>query len=208
MRMIHGGVAFLFVLMLGACASAQEGKKVLVLDDFEGEIVAGPSGTIDAGSGNGSSVEVSADKVDKVSGEQSLKITYGAAAGGYIWVARGYELDVKGAAKWINEPGKIEWSRYGAISFFLRGTASGGKIAFDVKDAQNEMFRFMVTDDSKEWKPVICPFDQFFARGDWQPVHATTNATLDFPIKSFQWEPIAVAQGTINVDEVVLEPLN
>ncbi len=197
---------FVFLLMVGLCF-AQE-KKVLLLDDFEGDIVSGPTGTIDAGAGNGSSVEVSADKENKKSGEQSLKIKYDAVSGGYMWIARGYGLDVKGAAKWLIEPEKIEWSRYGAISFFIRGEGSGAKIAFDIKDANNEMFRFMVTDDSKDWKAVVCPFDQFFARGDWQPANATTNATLDFPIKSFQFEPIAIAKGTVNVDEVALEPLN
>ena len=34
------------------------------------------------------------------------------------------------------------------------------------------------------------------------------NGKLDFPIKSFQFEPIAVAKGVINIDEVSLEPLN
>jgi len=187
---------------------AQEGKNILVLDDFEGEIVAGPNGTIDAGAGNGSSVEVSGDKANKMSGEQSLKITYDAVSGGYIWVARGYGLDVKGAAKWINEPDKIDWTRYGAISLFMLGTGSGAKIAFDVKDSGNEIFRFMLTDDSNKWKPAVCPFDQFFPRGDWQPSNAVTNGTLDFPIKSFQFEPIAINKSTVNIDEVILEPLN
>jgi hypothetical protein len=210
--MIYLGIAFLFVSFWGACAGAQEIKfketDILVLDDFEGDIVAGPSGTIDVGSGKGASVEVSGDKADKMSGGQSLKITYEAVPGGYIRVARGYGLDVKGAARWMIEPDKVAWSNYGAVSFFFRGTASGAKIAFDIKDAQDEMFRFMVTDDSSAWKPVICPFDQFVARGGEQPALAAANATLDFPIKSFQWEPIAVAKGTIHVDEVILESLN
>jgi hypothetical protein len=185
---------------------AQVEKKVLVLDDFEGEITTGK--TIDAGAGNGSSVAVSADKTIKQSGEQSLKIVYDAVSGGYIWVARGYNLDVKGAALWTSEPEKINWSNYGAISFYMYGSDSKMRMAFDIKDAGGEMFRFMVKDDFKGWKLIVCPFDQFFPRGDWQPPTAQVNGKLDFPIKSFQFEPIAVAKGTTYVDEVALEPLN
>jgi hypothetical protein len=203
---------FIFLILglalTGAACAQQEDKKVLILDDFEGDIVMSPTGTIDAGSGNGSSVEVSADKENKKSGEQSLKIVYDAAAGGYIWVARGYNLDVKGAAKWTAAPDKILWQNYGAISFYMFGSASKMRMAFDVKDAAGEMFRFMVTDDFKGWKQVVCPLDQFFPRGDWQPPTATVNGTLDFPIRSFQFEPIAVSKGMVAIDEVALETMN
>jgi len=198
---------FLFFSM-GLLACAQESPKNLVLDNFEGEIIGGPQGTIDAGGGNGSSVAVSGDKTNKEAGEQSLKIDYDAVSGGYIWVARGYNLDVKGAAAWLVEPENIKWDSYGAISFYMFGTDSKLRMAFDVKDAGGEMFRFMVTDDFKGWKQIVCPFSQFFPRGDWQPATATVNGLLEFPIKSFQFEPIAVAKGIVNIDEVALEPLN
>ncbi len=201
-------VIFFILSVLVQAGCAQEESKVLVLDDFEGEIIVGMGGTIDAGSGNGSSVEVSADKANKKNGQQSLKITYDAVSGGYIWVARGYDLDVKGAAKWLIAPEKIDFAKYGAVSFYLLDSGSGTRIAFDVKDAGGEIFRFIVTDDTKDWKQVICPFDQFVARSDWQPQTAIANGTLDFPIKSFQFEPLPVSKGTINIDEVALEPLN
>jgi len=179
-----------------------------VLDDFEGEIIVGMGGTIDAGSGNGSFVDVSADKANKKNGQQSLKITYDAVSGGYIWVARGYGLGMKGASRWLIEPEKIDWTKYGAISFYMLGSGSGVKLAFDVKDAGGEIFRFIATDDSKDWKLIVCSFDQLVARSDWQPPTATANGTLDFPIKSFQFEPLPISKGTLNVDEVALEPLN
>lgn len=205
-------LVFIFVILglmlTGAACAQQEDKKVLVLDDFEGDIVSSPAGTIDAGSGNGSSVEARADKENKSSGEQSLKIIYDAVAGGYIWVARGYNLDVKGAARWTAEPDKISWQNYGAISFYMFGSGSNMRMAFDVKDAEGEMFRFMVTDDFKGWKQIVCPFAQFFPRGDWQPPTATVNGALDFPVRSFQFEPIAVSKGTVGIDEVALETMN
>ena len=193
----------LFVLALQGFAN-----KSLVLDDFEGDIIMGPNGTMDAGAGNGSSVDVKADKTLKMSGEQSLKIVYDAVAGGYLWIARGYGLDVKGAARWNIEPEKINWSNYAAINFYMYGSGSNARMAFDIKDAGGEMFRFMVTDDFKGWKLIVCPFDRFFPRGDWQPPTAEVNGKLDFPIKSFQFEPIAVAKGELNVDLVSLETLN
>ncbi len=202
------GIVVLSLFFCAGLTRAQEDKKVMVLDDFEGAIVTGTAGSIDAGSGNGSSVQVSADKENKRHGEQSLKIVYDAVAGGYIWVARGYGLDVKGAAKWLSEPDKINWQNYGAISFYMFGSGSNMRMAFDVKDANGEIFRFMVTDDFKGWKQIVCPFNQFFARGDWQPPTASVNGTLDFPIRSFQFEPIAVSKGTVNVDEVALETMN
>lgn len=202
---------FIFTLLCAVClvsvaCQAQGLKKALMLDDFEGPIVQGQ--TIDAGTGNGSSLAVSADPDVKESGAQSLKLTYDAIAGGYMWVARGYGLDVKGASHWLAEPDKIDWTKYGAISFYFKGTGSGARMAFDVKDKGGEMFRFMVTDDAQDWKQVVCPFDQFFARGDWQPDTAEKNGILDFPVKSFQFEFIAVAKGTANIDDVQLEPLN
>lgn len=196
------GIALFF-----ACAGmvyAQE-KNTLVLDDFEGEIVSGPKGTIDAGAGNSSSVEVSADKERKHGAEQSLKIVYDAVSGGYIWVARGYGLDVKGAAQWKVTPEKVDWPKYKAVTFYMNGANSGASIAFDVKDAGKEMFRFMIKDDFTGWKKIVCPFDQFFPRGDWQPADANANAVLDFPVTSFQFEPIAINKSSFNIDDVSLE---
>jgi hypothetical protein len=202
--------ALVIFLLLGLAqfGFAEEGKNILILDNFEGEIISGPEGTIDAGSGSGSSVSVSGDKTNKQAGEQSLKIDFDAISGGYIWVARGYNLDVKGAAAWLVEPEKVQWESYGAISFYMFGSDSKMRMAFDVKDSGGEMFRFMVTDDFKGWKQIVCSFSQFFPRGDWQPPTATVNGLLEFPVKSFQFEPIAIAKGTVNIDEVALEPLN
>ena len=193
---------FGFGLFVGAAFAGA----TFLLDDLEGPLVQGD--TVDAGAGNGSRVAIVADTQEKHSGAQSIRVDYDAVSGGYIWVARGYGLDVKGAAQWSTPPQDIDWSRYGALSFYYKGDGAGARIAVDIKDAGGEMLRFMVTDDSKQWKQVICSFDAFFPRGDGQPPNAATNGALDFPIKSFQFEPIAVAKGTLFIDEVDLEPLN
>lgn len=180
---------------------AQENN--LLIDDFEISISCGPDGTVDYGSGGGSSVEVSASVDVKYSGEQSLKVDFDAVSGGYMWIARGFGLDAQNAA-WLVTPDSIDWPKYNAISFYMYGNDSKTRIAFDIRDNGFEMWRFMVEDNFKGWKKIICPFAEFFPRGDWQPDMADKNANLDFPIKTFQFEPIAEARGVLYFDKVEL----
>ncbi len=51
------------------------------------------------------------------------------------------------------------------------------------------MWRFLLDDDFEGWKEIICPFEQFFVRGDWQPEEAIKNEIIDFPVMAFQLEP-------------------
>lgn len=189
------------VLLAGAVALAQ--GEALLLDDFETPVSGGPQGTVDFGSGGDSSVEVAASADIKNSGSQSIKITYTAAAGGYMWVARGFGLDSANAG-WLVKPEDIKWDRYSAMSFYMYGSGSGAMVAFDVKDSGNEMWRFMLKDDFSGWKKITCSFSEFFARGDWQPDNADKNAAFDFPLRSFQFEPRPEAKGVVYFDTVEL----
>ncbi len=188
-------------LCAGSACLAQE--KGLLFDDFEGAISGGPEGTVDFGSGGDSCVEVAAAKDIKNTGEQSLKVVYDAKQGGYMWVARGFELDARNAA-WLVKPQDIDWTKYNAISFYMYGSNSGALIAFDVKDSGKEMFRAMITDDFTGWKQIVLPFDDFYSRGDWQPDDADKNGSLDFPLRSYQFEPKAEAKGTLYFDTAEL----
>lgn len=175
----------------------------LLIDDFQGAIEGGPDGTVDFGAGNGSNVEVSADTAISKFGRQSLKVAYDAVPGGYIWVARGWGLDAARAG-WLFRPEDIEWEKYRAISFYVYGANSGATIAFDIKDYGNEIWRFLFKDDFTGWKEILCPFDAFFARGDWQPDSADKNAVIDFPLKSYQFEPLPEAKGVVYFDHLEL----
>jgi len=199
MRLIYLFLAF--VLCLGAACFAQD--KGLLIDDFEGAISGGAEGTVDFGAGNGSSVEVTAATDIKYSGKQSMKVNYNAVKGGYIYVAKGFGLDAKNAA-WLVKPEAIDWKKYNAISFYMFGSDSKAKLAFDVKDSGNEIWRFLFDDNFKGWKQIVCPFTGFFVRGDWQPAAADKNAVMDFPIKSYQFEPLPESKGTLYFDEVKL----
>lgn len=191
----------IFVLFVVVSYTAQD--KSVLIDDFEGIISGGPDGTVDFGAGGGSAVEVAQDTKTKYSGNQSIRVTYDAVPGGYMWVARGFNLDAKNT-NWLIKPEDINWEKFNAFAFYMYGSNSGTKIAFDIKDNGFEMWRFMIEDNFKGWKRIICPFDEFFARGDWQPNDADKNATLNFPIKSFQFEPRPEAKGTLYFDDVQL----
>lgn len=186
--------------MMTSCFAQEKG---LLIDDFEIQVSGGPDGTVDFGAGGGSSVEVNQATDIRYSGEQSIKVVYDAVPGGYMWVARGFDLDAKNTA-WLVRPEAVDWKKYNTISFYMYGSDSKAKIAFDIKDNGNEMWRFMIEDNFKGWKRMACPFNEFFARGDWQPDNADKNATLDFPLKSFQFEPRPEAKGIVYFDSVEL----
>ncbi len=174
-------------------------ESVILVDDFEGEI---SKETVDYGVGGGTEIKVSASRDIKYSGEQSVKIEYSCVPSGYMWVARGYNLDAEGAGQWLRLPDKIKWKRYKAISFYYYGEGKDVAIAFDIKDAKKEMWRYMFNDDTEGWKEVVCDFGKFFARSDWQPSDAVADGELDFPIMSYQWEVRTPSKGVIYFDKV------
>lgn len=192
-----------FIAVFAVCAFAGAHQEDLLIDDFETPVSGGPDGTVDFGAGNGSSIEVAASSDIRYSGNQSLKLTYDAVSGGYMWAARGFDLDAKNAA-WLLNPEDIDWNEYDALSFYMYGADSKTWIAFDIKDSGNEMWRLMIEDNFKGWKRIICPFGEFYSRGDWQPDNADVNAQLDFPIKSFQFEPRPEIKNTLYFDYVQL----
>ena len=194
-------IVSIFLFILGGCTCRQAS---LLIDSFEGNL---DKTTVDFGAGRGSKVNISASKQIKKCGEQSLRIEYESKPSGYMWVARGYDLDVKGAAKWIKKPQEIPWKKFNAFSFWMYGNNSGHIIAFDIKDNGGEMHRFIIEDNFKGWKKIICPFKDFFPRSDWQPQKAVKNGVLDFPVKSFQFEPRTPGKGVIYIDCVRLEKI-
>ncbi len=200
MKKIFLLAAIAVLSVTGICLA--EGNNLL-LDDFEFAVSGGPSGTVDFGSGNGSTVTVSASSDIKNSGNQALKVDYDAVKGGYIYVARGEGLDAKNA-NWLIKPADIKWTQYSGISFYIYGTDSKARIAFDIKDNYGELWRFITMDDSKGWKKVTASFDKFTVRDDWQPNDADKNGNLDFPIKTFQFEPLPESKETLYFDTVEL----
>ncbi|MDD5730974.1 MAG: carbohydrate binding domain-containing protein [Candidatus Omnitrophica bacterium] len=194
--------ALALVLLFAPGCYAQE-KKGLLIDDYEYAISGGPDGTVDFGAGGDSKVEVTAATDIKHSGKQSMKITYDARPGGYMWVARGFDLDAKNTA-WLVKTQDIDWKKYNAFSFYVYGSNSATNVAFDIKDNGKEIWRYIFSDDFTGWKQIVVLFSDFNLRRDWQPENAEKNETMDFPIKSYQFEPKAEAKGVLYVDDMEL----
>lgn len=190
-------------LVLTAIAYAQENNEVL-LDDFEGVISGGENGTVDFGSGGGSTVEVSASGETKYHGQQALEVKFDAVSGGYMWVGRGYDLTVKGAGAWLLEPKDIDFTKFNAISFYMYGADTKAQIAIDIVDNGFEYWRYLIDDNFTGWKEFTIAFSDFFVRGDWQPDKADKNSELNFPVKVFQFEPRPEAKGRFYFDYVRL----
>ncbi|MFA5144754.1 MAG: carbohydrate binding domain-containing protein [Candidatus Omnitrophota bacterium] len=193
----------ILVMVLSLAGLSLAADEILLIDGFEIMITGGPEGTVDFGAGNGSNVEVSAATDIAHGGKQSLKVTYDAVPGGYIWVARGYDLDAKNSG-WLVKAGDVSWNKYNAIAFYMYGSDNKAKIAFDIKDNGGEISRYIFEDNFKGWKQVVCPFKEFVARDDWQPQTAEKNGQIDFPIKSYQFEPLPPAKGTLYLDDAEL----
>ena len=191
-------IVFSLIVSFVSCSNA---PIEVMIDSFEGVI---DKETVDYGTAEGSFLKVEADTGNKICDAQSLKVEYELNPSGYMWIARGYGLDVKGAAKWLIEPQNIKWRAYNAISLQMYGSNSGGVIAFDIKDKGGEIFRYIIDDDFTGWKEIVCPLKNFFARTDWQPDSAVKNEILDFPVMSFQFEPRHPGKGIYYFDCVKL----
>lgn len=191
------GLPSFIIAILISLTSCSQPRDEIMLDSFEGEL---NSQTVDFGSSPNSYLKVEPAKNLKICGEQSIKIIYELKPSGYMWVARGYKLDVKGAGKWLVKPQDIDWKDFDAFSVYMYGRNTQGIVALDIKDAGGEMWRFIINDDFQGWKEIICPFSQFFARTDWQPDNAKKNEILDFPINSFQFEPRSPGKGVYYFD--------
>jgi len=194
-------LALALLLGMAGIGFAEDGN--LLVDDFEIAVSNGPEGTVDFGAGNGSVIKVTAAADVKNTGKQGLKVDFDAVTGGYMYVARGNGLDAHNTG-WLVNPDSVKWEDYKAFSFYMYGADSKGKIAFDLKDNGNEIWRFIVEDNFKGWKQIVCNFDQFTVRGDWQPQTADNNGVLNFPIRSFQFEPLPPLKGTIYFDTMEL----
>lgn len=194
---------------VGKTAQAQSESKAsgpvkgVLLDDLDSPVSKGLDGTYDYGAGNGATIEVTASTDIKNTGAQAIKVVFDSPAESYMYIARGFGLDAANT-QWLLKPEEIAWDQYKGIAFYLYGANSGTQVAFDVKDASGELWRFMTADNFTGWKQIVVLFSDMFARNDWQPDSADKNGVLDFPLKSFQFEPRPVAKGTLYFDTVEL----
>lgn len=203
LKILVGVLLVIIAVFLTYYILQKQALPMLIIDSFEGKITGGQDATVDYGSGAGAKVSVFPGKSTVYHRRQSLKIVYDNSEGGYMWIARGYNLTIKNAAQWRVRPEKIKWDKYDALVFYLYGEGSGNDIAVDIIDSGKEYWRYLINDDIKGWKEIVIPFSDFSARKDWQPDNADRNNKMDFPINVYQFEP-KTGVGTIYVDKICL----
>ncbi|MDT4916668.1 MAG: beta-glucosidase [Pseudonocardiales bacterium] len=100
-----------------------------------------------------------------------------------------------------------DWSGYAGFSFWVKGTNSGQRIEYEIKDGgadgeHSELWQDFFMDTSSEWRQIQTPFSDFVRRTDYQPGGGPTDGNLDL---SSMWgyaiNVPANSQGELTVDD-------
>ena len=148
---------------------------ISTIDDFEGTIPfsSGDPGIFTFSSDAASTptlTQVAADDRPGASaGNHALRVAY--TVGGY----GGFVHDLASPQ---------DWSAFDGFSFWVKGTGSGQKVEFEVKDggadAENgELWQSFFTDDTNGWKKVQVAFANMKRRTDFQPGGAPNDGMLN-----------------------------
>ncbi len=145
------------------------------IEDFEGTVALStgnpgifPFGS-DAASTPSLSVTSAADRPGAGSGNHALDVPYSVAGYG------GFSDDLAAAQN---------WAPYAGFSFWYRGTGSGQKVEYEIKDGGNdaehaELWQGFFTDSAAGWHQVVEPFASFVKRTDYQPTGAPSDGVLN-----------------------------
>jgi beta-glucosidase len=192
------------IAAISVIASAKEPSKVLLLDNFESAGIKFESPTkavtatgeqIYSGwNGPASAMDISIQNVAGAEGSKALSITLDRED----WC--GSQIQAAKDGMW-KDPISGDWD---AIRFMFKGEGSGMEIGIDLPDAGNEFHRYILTDDSEDWRVVEIPFTDFEHRSDWQPDDQDNNETLDWPVKELKFEPYSNGQLQFYIDKVEL----
>jgi beta-glucosidase len=173
---------------------AAAASEPLTITDFESAGV--PSGVYawgnDAASTPTLTIEPGADRPGAPATNRALKSVYNVSQWG------GWSHDLTAAQ---------DWSPYEGFSFWVNGTGSGQKIAFEIKDGGGsagsaELFESSFTDDTAGWRQVKVAFADFTRRSDYQPGGAPTDGQLDLVAMWGYSMRLPTATGTLTWDDV------
>jgi beta-glucosidase len=102
-----------------------------------------------------------------------------------------------------------DWSGYGGFSFWVKGSGSGKKIEFEIKDGgtdgeHSELWQSFFT-DSAGWQQVKVAFGDMVKRTDYQPSGAPADGTLNLTqMWGYAINIPANSTGDMQVDDVAL----
>ncbi|HEV7754694.1 MAG TPA: glycoside hydrolase family 3 N-terminal domain-containing protein [Mycobacteriales bacterium] len=167
-----------------------------VLADFEGSGV--PAGLAPFGNDAASTPtlvqQAAADRPGAAAGNRGLAVTY--RVSGYGGVAH----DLTAAQ---------DWSGYGGFGFWVKGTGSGRRVQFEIKDGGTdaghaELWESSFTDTASDWRQVQVPFGDFVRRGDYQPSGAPADGTLGLTSMWGYAVNLPAASGSLVLDDVAV----
>src|SRR5215468_6999368 len=143
------------------------------VQNFEGDVQMGNPGIFSFGADSAHTPTLSVVAAPNVAGEgadnHALDMPYNVTAYG------GFTEDLATSQ---------DWSHYGGFSFWVKGTGSGQRIEYEIKDGgadgeHSELWQDFFIDSSTSWRQIQTPFSDFVRRSDFQPGGAPTDGNLD-----------------------------
>lgn len=189
------------VAVLGAGNAVAASGPLPLIDDFEGSVAISTStpGIFPFGSDAASTPKLTvtgaADRPGASADNHGLDVPY--TVGGY-----GGFSD--------NHPTAADWSAYAGFSFWVKGTGSGQKVEYEVKDGGTdgehaELWQGFFTDATAGWQHVQEPFSSLVRRGDYQPPGAPSDGVLNLTsMWGFAINLPGNASGHLVFDDVAL----
>jgi beta-glucosidase len=192
-------VAALATVVSSGSASANAGP-LPVVEDFEGTvpITTGNPGIFPFGSDAASTPKISvvtaADRPGADAGNHALDVPYTVAGYG------GFSDDL---------PAAVNWSSYAGFSFWVKGTGSGQRVEYEIKDGgsdgeHSELWQGFFTDSVNGWQQIKEPFADFVKRTDFQPSGAPTDGVLNLTAMWGLAINLPQASGHVQFDDFAL----
>ncbi|MTE17933.1 glycosyl hydrolase [Streptomyces sp. TRM43335] len=187
--------ALLALLASGLTPTAAAAEPTRTVDDFDGTFP-GPIGTYGSNAEDTPAIsQVPAEARPGANAfNRAMRVEYGISAWG------GFDHSLTATE---------DWSGFEGLSFWVKGTGSGQRVQFEVKDGgpnagQAELWAGYFTDDTDDWKQVKTPFEDFVRRPDYQPAGAPSDGTLELTDMWGYAVNLPAASGTLEFDQVEL----
>ena len=187
--------ALLALLASGLAPAATAAEQTRTLDDFDAAFP-GPIGAYGSNAADTpklSQVPAEARPGANV-GNRAMRVEYDVSAWG------GFDHALSAPE---------DWSGHEGLSFWVKGTGSGKRVQFEVKDGGTdaghaELWAGYFTDDTDGWKQVRTSFEDFVRRPDYQPAGAPADGVLELTEMWGYAVNLPTASGTLEFDQVEL----
>lgn len=140
--------------------------------------------------GSLSTVNISISTSNKVAGTGSLKMTLN-------------NKDYAGTG--FSYTTKPNWTMYTLIKIWMKGSASGKQIRFEIADAEDERYEYLLSDSTTTWKQFVIPLSSFTRRTDWQPAGVPNNGLTLSAVRGLSLAPKTTGIGTWYFDQLQLQ---